>query len=196
MKHNKAHAKPQTLLKRIGLTHCSLIMALILAIVLNVASFVAKAETTVQDAQPLSSQIEDLKKALITLNRDLFILEEDLLFPSSSQLAVYLSVDVGTFFTLDAVELKIDDEVATHYLYTERQINALHRGGVQRLYLGNIPQGEHELTAFFVGIGPENRPYKRAVSIQFEKDNDPQAVELQIVDSPAKQQPEFSAVVL
>ncbi|TAP40440.1 hypothetical protein EYS00_09365 [Alteromonas sp. KUL49] len=171
-------------------------MALILAIVLNVASFVAKAQTTEQDGQPLSSQIEDLKKALITLNRDLFILEEDLLFPSSSQLAVYLSVDVGTFFTLDAVELKIDDEVATHYLYTERQINALHRGGVQRLYLGNIPQGEHELTAFFVGIGPENRPYKRAVSIQFEKDDDPQAVELQIVDSPAKQQPEFSAVVL
>ena len=118
------------------------------------------------------------------------------MFPSSSQLAVYLSVDVGTFFTLDAVELKIDDEVATHYLYTERQINALHRGGVQRLYLGNIPQGEHKLTAFFVGIGPENRPYKRAVSIQFEKDDDPQAVELQIVDSPAKQQPEFSAVVL
>lgn len=196
MKNNKAHAKPHTFLKRIGLTHCSLIMALILAIVLNVASFVAKAQTTEQDGQPLSSQIEDLKKALITLNRDLFILEEDLLFPSSSQLAVYLSVDVGTFFTLDAVELKIDDEVATHYLYTERQINALHRGGVQRLYLGNIPQGEHELTAFFVGIGPENRPYKRAVSIQFEKDDDPQAVELQIVDSSAKQQPEFSAVVL
>ncbi|MDO6565565.1 hypothetical protein Q4561_00705 [Alteromonas sp. 1_MG-2023] len=145
---------------------------------------------------PISAQIEDLKKALIALNRDLFILEEDLLFPSSTQVAVYLSLDVGTYFALDAVELVIDDEMATNYLYTERQLHALKRGGVQRVYMGNLNQGEHELTAFFTGIGPEKRPYKRAVSIAFEKDEDAQAIELKITDSTAKHQPEFTATVL
>jgi len=145
---------------------------------------------------PIAEQIEDLKKALIGLNRDLFILEEDLLFPSSTQVAVYLALDVGTYFGLDSVELLIDDELATHYLYTERQVNALERGGVQRLYLGNLSQGKHQLTAFFVGIGPEDRPYKRAVSLTFDKSEDPQAIELKISDSTSKHQPEFTASVL
>lgn len=61
---------------------------------------------------------------------------------------MYLSLDVGVYFQLDAVELVIDDETATHYLYTERQVNALKRGGVQRLYMGNVNQGAHQLTAF------------------------------------------------
>lgn len=152
-------------------------------------------QTQKSDA-PLAEQVEDLKKALIELNRDLFILEEDLLFPSSTQVAVYLSLDIGTYFKLDAVELKINDETVTHYLYTQKQINALQRGGVQRLYMGNVNQGEHELTAFFIGMGPENRPYKRAVTLTFEKDDEPQALELKITDSTAKEQAEFTATVL
>ena len=178
-----------------------MIVALVIAIFLNVASFAAKAQNhevgdTSSEKPSLNAQIEDLKKALINLNRDLFILEEDLLFPSSTQVAVYLSLDVGVYFQLDAVELVIDDETATHYLYTERQVNALKRGGVQRLYMGNINQGAHELTAFFIGIGPEKRPYKRAVTLTFDKDEDAQAVELRITDSTAKHQPEFTATVI
>lgn len=147
------------------------------------------------DASPqnLSEQIESLKQAMINLNRDLFILEEDLLFPSSTQVAVYLSMDVGEYFGLDAVEIRINGEVKTYYLYTSRQVNALYRGGVQRLFVGNVNQGEHQLTAYFVGIGPQNREYKRAVSIEFKKDKDPVAIELSVIDSTAKQQPTFSA---
>ena len=146
--------------------------------------------------QNLSEQIESLKQAMINLNRDLFILEEDLLFPSSTQVAIYLAMDVGEYFALDSVELTINSEVKTNYLYTERQVEALYRGGVQRLYVGNINQGEHELTAFFIGIGPENREYKRAVSINFTKDEDPLAIELNVLDSTQKQQPVFTAKTL
>lgn len=157
----------------------------------------ASAQTEQADStQPLATQIEDLKKALINLNRDLFVLEQDLLFPSSTQVAVYLSVDVGAYFKLDAVELKIDDEPVTHYLYTARQIDALQRGGVQQLYIGNIGQGEHEITAFFTGYGPESRPYKRGVTLTFEKNAKPAALELSIKDSTSKQQPEFIAKAL
>ena len=148
------------------------------------------------DSQNLSSQIETLKQAMVNLNRDLFILEEDLLFPSSTQVAVYVAMDIGEYFALDAVEIRINGEIKTNYLYTERQVNALYRGGVQRLYVGNIGQGKHTLSAFFIGIGPQNREYKRAVSIDFEKDEDPVAIELNVIDSTNKQQPVFAAQVL
>lgn len=149
-----------------------------------------------QNSQNLSEQIETLKQAMVNLNRDLFILEEDLLFPASTQVAVYLSMDVGEYFALDAVEIRINNDVKTYYLYTDRQVNALYRGGVQRLYVGNVNQGEHELTAYFVGIGPEKREYKRAVSVTFTKDEDPVAIELSVNDSTKKQQPVFEAEVL
>ncbi|MGJ8680607.1 hypothetical protein [Paraglaciecola sp.] len=145
---------------------------------------------------PVAKQIEDLKKEIIALNRDLFILEEDLLFPSSTQLAVYLSVDVGTYFQLDSVELKVNNKTVTHYLYTKKQISALHRGGVQKLYVGNINQGEHEISAIFHGIGPESRPYKRGTVLTFEKDDEAKTLELQIRDSSKKLQPKFEAVEL
>ena len=102
-----------------------------------------------QNFKSLDTRIQELKQDVLDLNRDLFVLEEELLFPASTQLAVFLSVDVGTFFALDSVELKIDNKTVTHYLYTERENAALRRGGVHRLYLGNLRSGKHELVAFF-----------------------------------------------
>ncbi len=70
------------------------------------------------------------------LNRDLFILEEELLFPANTQVAVFVSLDVGEFFALDALELKLDGKQVSSYLYTEREVEALHRGGVsQNIYI-------------------------------------------------------------
>lgn len=152
-------------------------------------------ETQVTDSQ-LAEEIESLRQAMINLNRDLFVLEEDLLFPSSTQVAVYLAMDVGEYFQLDSVELTIDGVTKTHYLYTERQVDAIYRGGVQRLHIDNVSQGTHKITAVFIGIGPEQREYKRAVSLDFEKDEDPVAVELLITDSSIKQQPVFMAKTL
>lgn len=153
------------------------------------------AKTTTADAAPdmraLDNQIQDLKKEALKLNRDLFILEEELLFPATSQVAVFLSVDVGEFFKLDSVQLKIDNKVLTNYLYTEREIDALHRGGVQRLHVGNLKVGKHELVATFVGKGPRGREYRRGSTLVFEKQTDAKYLELQIVDSEAKHQPEF-----
>lgn len=142
--------------------------------------------------QALDSELQNLKKEIMQLNRDLFILEEELLYPSTTQLAVFLSMDVGEYFSLDAVELKIDGEVVTHYLYTQREISALRRGGVQRLYLGNVRSGEHELTALFTGLGPNGREYRRGTSMKFAKDKTVKYLELRIGDLENKQQPEFS----
>ncbi len=139
----------------------------------------------------LDSKVQSLKKQVMELNRDLFVLEEELLFPASTQLAVFLSVDVGQTFQLDSVQVKLNDKVVTNYLYTERELQALHRGGVQRLYLGNLPVGKHELVAFFTGKGPHERDYRRGTTLVFEKGTEPKYIELQIRDVEAKLQPEF-----
>jgi len=142
-----------------------------------------------------ASDLESVKQSFLELQRDLVILEEDLLFPASSQVAVFLSLDVGEFFSLDAVTLTLDGEDVTHHLYTERQVDALFRGGVQKLYLGNLKEGLHRLTAIFTGRGPEGRAYRRATTVEFEKTFEPTFIELAIRDSEQKYQPEFFAVV-
>ena len=143
------------------------------------------------DTRGLDQDIQGLKKDVVDLNKDLFILEEELLFPANTQVAVFLSVDVGDFFALDSVQLKIDQKEVINYLYTPREIEALLKGGVQRLYLGNLKVGPHELVAFFNGKGPNDRPYKRGASIKFEKGVGAKYLELKINDRQRKLQPEF-----
>ena len=145
-----------------------------------------------QEESSLSTEVEDLKDTLLKLNRDLLILEEELLFPANTQIALFLSIDVGEYFQLDSVKLEIDGDLIASHLYTDRQIDALHRGGVQRLHIGNLRSGNHEITAFFTGIGPQGREYKRGTSVDIEKTQDPLLLELIIDDSLTKQQPEFS----
>lgn len=139
----------------------------------------------------LDSEAQDLKKELLALNRDLFILEEELLFPANTQVAVFVSLDVGEFFALDSMELKIDGKNVSNYLYTEKEVDALHRGGVQRLYVGNLKAGEHELVAVLTGKGPHERDYRRGATLQFEKALGAKYLELQIRDSEKKLQPQF-----
>ena len=141
--------------------------------------------------QNLGEEVEALKKAALQLNRDLLILEEELLFPANTQVAVFLSVDVGEYFRLDAVKLKIDDKLVASHLYTDRQNDALIRGGIQRLYIGNVKSGEHELTAIFTGIGPNEREYTRGATTRVNKDEDAKLIEIRVKDSTNKLQPEF-----
>lgn len=142
-------------------------------------------------ASSLASEIQDIKQLTLELNRDLFILEEELLFPSNTQLAVFLSLDVGEFFALDAVKLSIDGVVVSNYLYTDRQLDALRRGGVHRLHMGNLKTGEHEIVAVFTGKGPHGRDYRRGTTLVLEKTSQAKHLELKISDSVALQQPEF-----
>ncbi len=141
-------------------------------------------------------EMEDVKKALVKLKRDLVILEEDLLFPASSQVSVFLSMDMGEFFELDAVTLKVNGKEVAHHLYTKKQVKALGRGGVQKLYVGNVKQGDNSVTAFFTGSGPNGRDFRRATTVDFEKGFEPTFIELAITDDTGDYQPDFSADVV
>jgi hypothetical protein len=139
----------------------------------------------------LDAEVQDLRREVVDLNRDLFMLEEDLLFPASTQVAVFVSMDVGTFFVLDSVQLKVDDKEVANYLYTEREVEALKRGGVHRLWLGNMKAGEHEVVAFFTGKGTHERDYKRGTTLAVAKGVGAKYLELRISDRATQLQPEF-----
>jgi len=139
----------------------------------------------------LDAEVQQLRREVVDLNRDLFMLEEDLLFPASTQIAVFVSMDVGTFFDLDSVQIRIDGKEVANYLYTAREREALLRGGVQRVWLGNMKAGEHELVAFFTGQGTHQRDYKRGTTLTVEKGVGAKYVELRISDRLRKLQPEF-----
>jgi hypothetical protein len=143
----------------------------------------------------LDSRVQDLKAEVIRLNRDLLVLEEELLFPAGTQVAVFVSMDVGKLFELESVQIKLNDKVISQHLYTPQEVQALHRGGVQRIYLGNLRVGAHAIDAFFTGRGPHERDYKRGTTLKFDKGTEPRYIELRIKDSQAKLQPEFEVKV-
>src|SRR6202041_652689 len=143
------------------------------------------------ELKTLDQEVQGLKKDVVDLNKDLFVLQEQLLFPANTQVALYISMDVGTFFALDSVTVKIDNKEVKNYLYTAREADALLKGGVQQIYLGNLKVGKHELVAFFTGKGPQERDYKRGATINFDKGVGAKYLELKITDRVAKHQPEF-----
>jgi hypothetical protein len=155
------------------------------------ASAAPQSDAAPADFKTLDQEVQGMKKDVIELNKDLFVLQEELLFPANTQVAVYVSMDVGTFFALDSVTLKIDNKEVKNYLYTAREAEALLKGGVQEIYLGNLKVGKHELVAFFTGKGPMERDYKRGATVNFGKGVGAKYLELKITDRVSKHQPEF-----
>lgn len=189
---------------------CRLISELLLALALLVPGTVAAQlpaaaapasgpATSATAAEPapagLDTRIQQVKAEVLRLNRDLLVLEEELLFPASTQVAVFVSMDHGVLFDLGSVQVQLDGQVVANHLYTPQEVKALQRGGVQRLFLGNLKTGTHELVAFFTGGGPHARDYRRGATLKFDKDREPRYVELQIRDVQKKLQPEFEVKV-
>lgn len=150
------------------------------------------AKRALDSVKVLSKEIQSLKKSVVDLNKDLQLMEEELLFPSSTQLSLFVSLDIGQFFTLESIKVKLDGKQVSSHLYSDKQRQALARGGVQRLYITNLNLGKHTLAAFFTGIGPNGRPYKRATELEFQKKQGSQYLELAIIDDSAKQEAKFT----
>lgn len=163
---------------------------LLLFALLSVTAIHAQ-EKPAGDFKSLDQEVQSLKKEVLDLNRELFVLEEELLFPANTQVAVFVSMDVGEFFAVNSVTLKLDNKEVANYLYTEREAQALLKGGVQRLFVGNLKAGDHELIALFTGQGPHARDYRRGATIHVNKGVGAKYVELKISDRAAKAQPEF-----
>lgn len=145
-----------------------------------------------EHGSPLSAKVEDLKQTALDLNRDLLALEEELLFPASTQITVFVSLDVEQEFRLDTLKLEIDKQLVATHLYSQHQNDSLLRGGIQRLYIGNLKPGEHELTATYTGVDADQQEHQQQVTLAVEKNQQPKMLELRIQNSTKNTQPEFA----
>lgn len=141
--------------------------------------------------QQISNNIQGLKQQVIVLNKDLRVMEEKLLFPSSTKYSVFVSMTSGQFFALESVKLKLDGKLVATHIYSEKQRQAMIRGGVHKLYITNLNEGKHSATIFFTGLGHNQRPYKRASTIDFEKGSVSEYLEVAISDDGVTQEPVF-----
>ena len=154
-------------------------------------SLVCACTALAADEDSQDQKIQAIKQQSLELNRDLTILEEELLFPRESRLAVFLSLETGNFLSLGEVALNIDGNQVASYRYTQKELDALRRGGTHRLYIGNVKAGEHQLVAVFTGQGSEGRNYRGSTELTFAKTSGASNLELKIINSADAGQPEF-----
>lgn len=160
----------------------------LLVMKLTAAGYVAP---TYADAKAISKDLQKLKSEVITLNRELRVLEEKLLFPSSTRFSVFVSARSGQFFKLESVKLKIAGKLVASHIYPNSERQALLNGGTQRLFVTNMAAGSHQVTAFFTGTDQNGRPIKRAKSVLVDKGESSAFLEIQVGDAPSKQEPVF-----
>ena len=148
-------------------------------------------DQALEDVQKISKDIQQLKQRVVGLNKDLRVMEEKLLFPTSTKYSVFVSMATGEFFQLEGIKFKLDGKFVATHVYSDKQRAALSRGGVHRLYVTNLSEGKHEATVFFTGIGSNGRPYKRAVSLDFDKGAASEYLQIAVSDDGATQEPVF-----
>jgi hypothetical protein len=146
------------------------------------------AEVTKDQIKGLDEQVQDIKKDVLTLSSELAQLEEKLLFPSNTQVSIFVSLVGDENFVLDSMQLKMDDKIVAQHLYTFKEVEALRLGGVQRLYTGNIKTDDHNLVASFIGRAKSGDEYQRSNNITVSKAVGPKFVEIQIQGSSASDQ--------
>jgi len=146
------------------------------------------AEVTKEQIKGLDEQVQDIKQDVLDLTSELTRLEEKLLFPSNTQVSLFVSLQGDKDFVLDSMQIKLDNKVVAQHLYTFKEIEALRAGGVQRIYTGNIKTGDHALVASFIGRTKSGNEYQRSEKITVTKAVGPKFVEIQISGSSASDQ--------
>lgn len=127
-------------------------IALLAAITLGAAPLTPRAaEVTQEQIKGLDEQVQDIKQDVLELTTELSLLEEKLLFPSNTQVSLFVSLAGDPEFILDAMQIEMDGKVVAKHLYSFKELESLRLGGVQRIYTGNISTGDHPLVASFIG---------------------------------------------
>lgn len=128
------------------------------------------------DMKSLDGQVQEIKSDVLSIAAELGNLEERLLYPSNTQVAVFVSIADGEDFRLDAVRIDIDGELATHHIYSFKELEALQKGGVQRIYTGNVPTGDHQLAVTMIGKLKGGKDFSESGTFVFAKGVEPKAV--------------------
>ena len=161
----------------------------LLIVMLLIAAWPVQAEDVSRsELKGLDEQVQDIKKDVLNLSSELARLEEKLLFPSNTQVSVFISMHRDDDFRLDSVRLRIGDKVVAQHLYTYRELEALQKGGVQRLYTGNVQTGAHDIAVDFIGHSPASGEYRESGSYRLVKEVGPAFVEVKIAGPESAEQ--------
>jgi hypothetical protein len=133
-----------------------------------------------QQMKGLDEQVQDIKTDVLGIAAELNLLEEKLLYPSGTQIAVFVALTEGDTVRLDAVRIQIDGEPVAHYIYSFKELEALRKGGVQRIYVGNVSTGTHLLDVSVGGKLEGGADYSHAGQFSFEKGIGPKLVGLTV----------------
>jgi len=135
-------------------------------------------EVSKEQIKGLDEQVQEIKSDVLSIAAQLNQLEEKLLYPSNTQVAVFVSLVDGETFRLDSVEIQLDGTPVAHHIYTYKELEALQRGGVQRIYTGNIRAGEHDLQVLVIGKSAEGVNFRKKKNFKVDKDVGPEIVEI------------------
>jgi hypothetical protein len=133
-------------------------------------------DVSVDDMRSLDGQVQEIKSDVLSIASDLSNLEERLLYPSNTQVAVFVAIEKEEDFRLDAVKIEINGELATHHIYSFKELEALQKGGVQRIYTGNVPTGDHEINVTMIGKLKNGQEFNTSDSFSFAKGIEPKAL--------------------
>ena len=131
-----------------------------------------------QQMRGLDEQIQEVKSDVLRIAAELSQLEEKLLYPSGTQVAIFVAMAKDDKMRLDAVRLQIDGQLVAHYIYSFKELEALHKGGVQRIYVGNVATGDHQLEVLVDGKLEGGADFSRTERFTFRKDVKPKLVGL------------------
>jgi len=158
---------------------CKILRVLIFGISFLLTAFPAfSEEVSKEQIKGLDEQVQEIKSDVLDIAAELNRLEEKLLYPSNTQVAVFLSVADGETFRLDSVEIQMGGKAIAHHLYSYKELEALRKGGVQRIYTGNIRTGAHEMQVTFQGKSEGGNDFQRTESFAIRKDVGPEIVEI------------------
>ena len=147
-----------------------LIRTLVLALlVCGPAASSSAQDISGDEMRSLDGQVQEIKSDVLSIASELSNLEERLLYPSNTQIAVFVSIADDMTFRLDAVQIEINGERASHHLYSFKELEALQKGGVQRIYTGNIATGDHELSVTMIGKLKSGKDFNESDSFAFAK---------------------------
>jgi len=133
-----------------------------------------------QQMRGLDEQVQEVKSDVLSISAELNQLEEKLLYPSGTQVAIFVALAKGDQMRLDAVRLEIDGQLVAHYIYSAKELEALRKGGVQRIYVGNIATGDHQLNVLVDGKLKTGTDFSRTEHFTFHKQVKPKLVELTV----------------
>jgi len=159
------------------------IIAGISVLLLSVAAYGGESgEVSREQIKGLDEQVQEIKSDVLGIAAELNQLEEKLLYPSSTQMAVFISLARGETFRLDSVEIQLDGDPVAQHLYTFKELEALQQGGVQRIYTGNVRSGDHDLQVSVVGKTGGGTDFRKSLRFLVNKDVGPKIVEISLAE--------------